>query len=173
MAQTQEQTQIIIHDYICRSYDHEVAKLDFSASFCLFAYMYMAAAKLSVLLHVCFLCNPSLPIYSWLLLGLHQEDPEFRGDINLESNDQNPCFHCTNNIQLLLYLVCWRTHCFSYISNQHKPGLYFEHCLIHHPVTLNVTFYYFICRRKLIFLSRLFFLHMLLIVPLILCAVYL
>jgi hypothetical protein len=39
MAQTQEQTQIIIHDYICRSYDHEVAKLDFSASFCLFAYI--------------------------------------------------------------------------------------------------------------------------------------
>jgi len=38
LVQAQEQTQlIIIHNYICRRYDHEVAKLEFSASFCLFA----------------------------------------------------------------------------------------------------------------------------------------
>jgi hypothetical protein len=38
IGQAQEQTQLItIHNYICRRYDHEVAKLEFSASFCLFA----------------------------------------------------------------------------------------------------------------------------------------
>lgn len=98
-------------------------RLSLSDFFCLFAFLYMVAAKLPVLLHVCFLCNPSLHIYSWLLLGLYQEDHELRGDINLESNDQNPCFNCTNNIQFRFCLVCWRPHCFPYISNQHKPGL--------------------------------------------------
>lgn len=41
MAQAQEQTQLITHDYNCRRYYHEVANLEFSASFFLFAYMYM------------------------------------------------------------------------------------------------------------------------------------
>lgn len=100
---------------------------NFSRIFCLFfpffSYMYMTTEKLSILLYVCFLCNASLSIYSWILLGLHQEDPGLGGHINLESNDQNSCFHCTNNILLHCCLVCWRAHCFSYISNQHKPGL--------------------------------------------------
>lgn len=79
----------------------------------------LAAAKLPVLLHICLLCNSSLLIYTWLLLGLHHEDQELGGNINLESNDQNSCIYCSNNLQFRLCLVCWRPHCFPHVSHQH------------------------------------------------------
>lgn len=95
----------------------------FSFSFFFFLWLlHMVAAKLQVLLHVCFLCHSALLICTCLLLGLHCKDQGLRGNINLESNVQNNSIHRINSLHLHLFLVCWRSHCFPLVPHQHKPG---------------------------------------------------
>ena len=40
----------------------------------------------------------------------------------MESNDQNPCFHCANSLHLHISVVCWWAYRFPFISHQYKSG---------------------------------------------------
>lgn len=115
----------LINSHIFIRYMNIIGKLLNHLCFFFFSFgcMHMVAAKLQVLLHVCFLCHSALLICTCLLLGLHREDQGLRGNINLESNVQNYSIHRINSLHLSLFLVCWWSHYFPHVPHQHKPGL--------------------------------------------------
>ena len=84
--------------------------------------MLFGAEKLSILLPVCLLNDPSLYICFFILLGLHQEDHGIRELINLESNGQNPCLHCFNSLYFHINVVSWWPYCLPSVSHLHKSG---------------------------------------------------